>query len=239
MGRRRHGCPRVTPFVLSLVLPRHRPRRALWAHVEAAVLFALIALVSLTAIGTDLQFLGDGADAGPPGAGAGRSRAGRSGAAADVPAVRNQPVPEERGRRAGGIRAEASPAGGPARRGPTGRPHRKLGVDDPAESGPSRTSPRAGRPNASTGSPRRCSGAFCRTGSPNFPACGSPRAMSRPAPTWRSAAACTTSCNSQTGGLAWPSATWPATGCERLDHGTATDGPARLRGGGTVAGQGS
>jgi len=47
----------VTPFVLSLVLPRHRPRRARWGHVEAAVLFVLIALVSLTAIGTDLQFM--------------------------------------------------------------------------------------------------------------------------------------------------------------------------------------
>jgi integral membrane sensor domain MASE1/anti-sigma regulatory factor (Ser/Thr protein kinase)/PAS domain-containing protein len=47
----------VTPFVLSLVLPRHRPRRARWGPVEAAVLFALIALVSLTAIGTDLQFM--------------------------------------------------------------------------------------------------------------------------------------------------------------------------------------
>jgi integral membrane sensor domain MASE1/anti-sigma regulatory factor (Ser/Thr protein kinase) len=47
----------VTPFVLSLVLPRHRPRRARWRHVEAAVLFVLIGLVSLTAIGTDLQFM--------------------------------------------------------------------------------------------------------------------------------------------------------------------------------------
>ena len=47
----------VTPFVLSLVLPRHRPRRAGWGHVEAAVLLGLIALVSLTAIGTDLQFM--------------------------------------------------------------------------------------------------------------------------------------------------------------------------------------
>jgi integral membrane sensor domain MASE1 len=46
----------VTPFVLSLV-PRHRPRRSRWRHVEAAVLFALIALVSLTAIGTDLQLM--------------------------------------------------------------------------------------------------------------------------------------------------------------------------------------
>jgi integral membrane sensor domain MASE1/anti-sigma regulatory factor (Ser/Thr protein kinase) len=47
----------VTPFVLSLVSPRHRSRRALWGHVEAAVLFALIAVVSLTAIVTDLQFM--------------------------------------------------------------------------------------------------------------------------------------------------------------------------------------
>jgi len=47
----------VTPFVLSLVLPRHRPRSARWGHVEAAVLFVLITLVSLTAIGTDLQFM--------------------------------------------------------------------------------------------------------------------------------------------------------------------------------------
>ena len=47
----------VTPFVLSLVLPRDRPSRAPWRYVEAAVLFALIALVSLTAIGTDLQFM--------------------------------------------------------------------------------------------------------------------------------------------------------------------------------------
>src|SRR5215218_8114040 len=82
-------------------------------------------------------------------------------------------------------------------------------------SGPSRTSPRAGRPNASTGSPRRCSGAFCRIGSPSFPACCWPRATSRPAPTWRAAVPGTTSCNSQTGRSAWPSATWPGTGCER------------------------
>jgi integral membrane sensor domain MASE1/anti-sigma regulatory factor (Ser/Thr protein kinase) len=47
----------VTPFVLSLVLPRDRPRRAGWGLVEAAVLFALIALVSLTALGTDLQLM--------------------------------------------------------------------------------------------------------------------------------------------------------------------------------------
>ena len=47
----------VTPFVLSLVLPRHRPRSARWGYVEATVLFVLIALVSLTAIGTDLQFM--------------------------------------------------------------------------------------------------------------------------------------------------------------------------------------
>jgi integral membrane sensor domain MASE1/anti-sigma regulatory factor (Ser/Thr protein kinase) len=47
----------VTPFLLSLVLPRHRPGRAGWRYVEAAVLFALIALVSLAAIGTDLQFM--------------------------------------------------------------------------------------------------------------------------------------------------------------------------------------
>jgi integral membrane sensor domain MASE1/anti-sigma regulatory factor (Ser/Thr protein kinase) len=47
----------VTPFVLSLVLPWHRPGRAGWRYVEAAVLFALIALVSLAAIGTDRQFM--------------------------------------------------------------------------------------------------------------------------------------------------------------------------------------
>jgi integral membrane sensor domain MASE1/anti-sigma regulatory factor (Ser/Thr protein kinase) len=47
----------VTPFVLSLVLARDRPRRAPWGHVEAAVLFALIALVSLAAVGTDLQLM--------------------------------------------------------------------------------------------------------------------------------------------------------------------------------------
>jgi integral membrane sensor domain MASE1/anti-sigma regulatory factor (Ser/Thr protein kinase) len=47
----------VTPFVLSLVLPRHRPGRPGWGHVEAAVLFALIALVALTAAGTDLQLM--------------------------------------------------------------------------------------------------------------------------------------------------------------------------------------
>jgi hypothetical protein len=82
-----------------------------------------------------LRRLGDGADAGPPGAGARRGGAGRAGAAADVPALRNQPVPEERGRRAGAVRAEASSAGGAARRGPTSRPHRELGVDDPAEPG--------------------------------------------------------------------------------------------------------
>jgi integral membrane sensor domain MASE1 len=32
----------VTPFVLSLVLPRHRPRSARWRQVEAAVLFVLL-----------------------------------------------------------------------------------------------------------------------------------------------------------------------------------------------------
>jgi PAS domain-containing protein len=91
--------------------------------------------------------------------------------------------------------------------GPDGEPLRMFGtVQDVTE---------AGRPNASTGSLRRCSGAFCRIASPNFPACCSPRATSRPAPTWRSAATGTTSCNSQTGRLAWPSATWPATGYER------------------------
>jgi integral membrane sensor domain MASE1/anti-sigma regulatory factor (Ser/Thr protein kinase) len=49
----------VTPFVLSLVLPWRRPSRAPWRHLEAAVLFALIATVSLVAIGTDphLMFL--------------------------------------------------------------------------------------------------------------------------------------------------------------------------------------
>jgi integral membrane sensor domain MASE1/anti-sigma regulatory factor (Ser/Thr protein kinase) len=47
----------VTPFVLSLVLPRHRPGRSGWGHVEAAVLFALLAVVSLTAMGTDLQVM--------------------------------------------------------------------------------------------------------------------------------------------------------------------------------------
>jgi integral membrane sensor domain MASE1/anti-sigma regulatory factor (Ser/Thr protein kinase) len=47
----------VTPFVLSLVLPWHRPGSAGWRYVEAAVLFALIALVSLAAIGTDRQFM--------------------------------------------------------------------------------------------------------------------------------------------------------------------------------------
>jgi integral membrane sensor domain MASE1/anti-sigma regulatory factor (Ser/Thr protein kinase) len=49
----------VTPFVLSLLLPWHRPGRAPWRHLEAALLFALIATVSPIAIGTDphLMFL--------------------------------------------------------------------------------------------------------------------------------------------------------------------------------------
>jgi integral membrane sensor domain MASE1/anti-sigma regulatory factor (Ser/Thr protein kinase) len=49
----------VAPFVLSLLLPWRRPARARWKHLEAAVLFALTATVSLVAIGTDphLMFL--------------------------------------------------------------------------------------------------------------------------------------------------------------------------------------
>ena len=195
----------VTPFVLSLVLPRHRPRRARWRHVEAAVLFVLIGLVSLTAIGTDLQFmflviplLGWAAwrfqqrgaapaallvvliaswaaakGVGPFGAGTllekmlmlqafnatvafcsfffaalvmermqahqaleraaveldARVRQRTSQLYATNLYLRNE-VAE-----AGGVRAEASSAAGAARRGPTGRPHRELGVDDPAEPG--------------------------------------------------------------------------------------------------------
>jgi integral membrane sensor domain MASE1/anti-sigma regulatory factor (Ser/Thr protein kinase) len=49
----------VTPFVLSLLLPWRRPTRAHWRHLEAAVLFALTAAVSVVAIGADphLMFL--------------------------------------------------------------------------------------------------------------------------------------------------------------------------------------
>ena len=49
----------VTPFVLSLVQPWRRPGRPHWKLLEAAVLFALIAAVSVVAIGADphLMFL--------------------------------------------------------------------------------------------------------------------------------------------------------------------------------------
>jgi integral membrane sensor domain MASE1/anti-sigma regulatory factor (Ser/Thr protein kinase) len=49
----------VTPFVLSLVQPWRRLGRPRWKHLEAAVLFALIAAVSVVAIGADphLMFL--------------------------------------------------------------------------------------------------------------------------------------------------------------------------------------
>ena len=49
----------VTPFVLSLLLPWRRPISAPWKPLEAALLFALIAMVSPVAIGTDphLMFL--------------------------------------------------------------------------------------------------------------------------------------------------------------------------------------
>jgi integral membrane sensor domain MASE1/anti-sigma regulatory factor (Ser/Thr protein kinase) len=49
----------VTPFVLSLVQPWQRPGRPRWKHLEAAVLFALTATVSVVAIGADphLMFL--------------------------------------------------------------------------------------------------------------------------------------------------------------------------------------
>ena len=49
----------VTPFVLSLVQPWRRPGRPRWTHLEAAVLFALTATVSVVAIGADphLMFL--------------------------------------------------------------------------------------------------------------------------------------------------------------------------------------
>ena len=49
----------VTPLVLSLVLPWGRPGRPRWKHLEAAVLFALTATVSVVAIGADphLMFL--------------------------------------------------------------------------------------------------------------------------------------------------------------------------------------
>jgi integral membrane sensor domain MASE1/anti-sigma regulatory factor (Ser/Thr protein kinase) len=43
----------VTPFVLSLVQPWRRPGRPRWRHLEAAVLFALTATVSVVAIGAD------------------------------------------------------------------------------------------------------------------------------------------------------------------------------------------
>jgi integral membrane sensor domain MASE1/anti-sigma regulatory factor (Ser/Thr protein kinase) len=43
----------VTPFVLSLVQPWRRPGRPHWRHLEAAVLFALTATVSVVAIGAD------------------------------------------------------------------------------------------------------------------------------------------------------------------------------------------
>ena len=47
----------VTPFVLSLVLPWRRPGRPRWKHLEAAVLFALTATVSVVAIGADLHLM--------------------------------------------------------------------------------------------------------------------------------------------------------------------------------------
>jgi integral membrane sensor domain MASE1/anti-sigma regulatory factor (Ser/Thr protein kinase) len=49
----------VTPFVLSLLPPWRRPASAPWKPLEAALLFALVATVSLVAIGTDphLMFL--------------------------------------------------------------------------------------------------------------------------------------------------------------------------------------
>ena len=49
----------VAPFVLSLVQPWRRPGRPRWKHLEAAVLFALTATVSVVAIGADppLMFL--------------------------------------------------------------------------------------------------------------------------------------------------------------------------------------
>jgi len=47
----------VTPFVLSLLLPWHRPSRAPWRPLEAALLFALIATVSPIAIGSDPHFM--------------------------------------------------------------------------------------------------------------------------------------------------------------------------------------
>jgi integral membrane sensor domain MASE1 len=43
----------VTPLVLSLVRPWRRPGRPRWKHLEAAVLFALTATVSVVAIGAD------------------------------------------------------------------------------------------------------------------------------------------------------------------------------------------
>jgi integral membrane sensor domain MASE1/anti-sigma regulatory factor (Ser/Thr protein kinase) len=49
----------VTPFILSLVPPWRRAAGARWRHLEAAVLFALTATVSVVATGTDphLMFL--------------------------------------------------------------------------------------------------------------------------------------------------------------------------------------
>jgi integral membrane sensor domain MASE1/anti-sigma regulatory factor (Ser/Thr protein kinase) len=47
----------VTPFVLSLVPPWRRPGRPRWKHLEAAVLFALTATVSVVAIGADRRLM--------------------------------------------------------------------------------------------------------------------------------------------------------------------------------------
>jgi MASE1 len=47
----------VTPLVLSLVLPWRRPGTPRWKHLEAAVLFALTATVSVGAIGADLHLM--------------------------------------------------------------------------------------------------------------------------------------------------------------------------------------
>jgi integral membrane sensor domain MASE1 len=47
----------VTPLVLSLVVPWRRPGRPRWKHLEAAVLFALTATVSVGSIGADLHLL--------------------------------------------------------------------------------------------------------------------------------------------------------------------------------------
>ena len=47
----------VTPFVLSLVQPWRRLGRPRWKHLEAVVLFALTATVSVVAIGADLHVM--------------------------------------------------------------------------------------------------------------------------------------------------------------------------------------